>query len=149
MFDLEVNGKLCIRCNEILDIEKFTKNKRMKDGREIYCKQCKNSLKRKYKKSEKVKLSNRKYALKLKYRITIEQYDNMLQNQNGKCYICETIDPSNNGIKNNVKYFCVDHDKITNKVRGLLCYKCNLALGYFDHNVKRLANSIKYLKNHA
>ena len=59
----------------------------------------------------------------------------MYENQNGLCGICE-------------KYFeklHVDHCHTTNKIRGLLCNHCNLALGKFKDDIKRLSNAINYL----
>jgi Recombination endonuclease VII len=78
---------------------------------------------------------------KLKYNITIEQYDEMLNKQNNCCKIC--------GINQNELNKClvIDHDHITNIVRGLLCDKCNRGLGHFNDNVDLLQNAIKYLKN--
>jgi hypothetical protein len=39
----------------------------------------------------------------------------------------------------------VDHDHETGKVRGVLCYLCNLALGYVHDDVKVLQTMIDYL----
>jgi hypothetical protein len=40
----------------------------------------------------------------------------------------------------------IDHDHKTNKVRGLLCSKCNTVLGYVADDSKRLRNAAKYLE---
>ena len=40
----------------------------------------------------------------------------------------------------------VDHCHTTNKVRGLLCQKCNTAIGLLEDNITSLENAIKYLE---
>jgi hypothetical protein len=39
----------------------------------------------------------------------------------------------------------IDHDHITAKVRGVLCHKCNLGLGYFNDNPNMLRRAAEYL----
>jgi hypothetical protein len=41
----------------------------------------------------------------------------------------------------------IDHCHITGKVRGLLCSKCNKALGLFSDNLNTLEQALKYLKD--
>ncbi len=64
---------------------------------------------------------------RLKYGITIEQYDAMLAIQDGRWKVCGTVTPGRR-----TQYFSVDHDHVTGKVRGLLCVKCNWRLGWFE-----------------
>jgi hypothetical protein len=42
----------------------------------------------------------------------------------------------------------VDHCHTTGKIRGLLCSKCNPALGAFNDNIEILNSAIKYLKEY-
>ena len=76
--------------------------------------------------------------------ISINAVDKMLDDQNGKCAIClkstDELKSYNNGQK-----FGVDHNHITNQIRGLLCVNCNLALGNFKDSIQNLQNAIKYL----
>ena len=55
--------------------------------------------------------------LKYKYGITTEDYEIMLEEQEGKCKLCYNP-PSK-------KRLHVDHDHETGRVRGLLCAVCN------------------------
>ena len=75
-----------------------------------------------------------------KYGITAQQYDEMLENQNYGCAIC--------GIKKNGRRinFVIDHDHATGKVRGLLCYQCNVGLGHFKDNPILLRKAADYLE---
>ena len=80
-----------------------------------------------YIKTDHGKSIQRKNKLRLRYSITLEEYDQMFEDQNGKCKICGTEENGN-------KRFSVDHDHETGKVRGLLCYRCNTSLGWFEKN---------------
>ena len=86
------------------------------------------------------KLSARKAQLKDKYGLTLAEYENLFNNQNGKCAICFT---SNFGDK----LPSVDHDHETAKVRGLLCTSCNVGLGMFKDSEVLLKQAARYLRN--
>jgi hypothetical protein len=75
-----------------------------------------------------------------KYNLTIEQYEMMIESQSGVCAICSNP-PGMRG-------FCIDHDHKTGLVRGLLCNKCNSALGLFGDSIRILAAAIVYLEDH-
>ena len=79
--------------------------------------------------------------LKKYCRITPKEYNHILNEQDGSCKICGTTTPGGNR-----KFFCVDHDHNTGKVRGLLCSHCNTGLGHFYDNTALLTNAIEYLK---
>lgn len=82
---------------------------------------------------------SRDRQLRRTYGITLEQYNEMLREQNGRCKICGRKQPSRG------KCFPVDHDHKTGAVRGILCYQCNTGLGAFRDNVTILKSAIKYL----
>lgn len=60
----------------------------------------------------------------------------MLTDQNECCAICKNKRP----LK-------VDHNHDTGKVRGLLCDKCNVALGLLGENINVVESLLIYLKN--
>ena len=64
----------------------------------------------------------------------------MLINQDGRCAIC-----SNRQARRNL---AVDHCHSTNVVRGLLCDKCNLALGLINENLNVVDAIKSYLILH-
>ena len=87
-------------------------------------------------------IEDRKYRhLQYTYNITIEEYNKLLENQNNKCLIC---DRDINELAFNL---CVDHDHKTGKIRGLICRKCNGALGWYELYYKSINNYLKLSKN--
>jgi hypothetical protein len=88
------------------------------------------------KNKEKISLRNREIKLKNKYGLTVEEYTQMCIKQENKCFICGKI-PT-------ILY--VDHSHTTNNIRGLICQKCNCALGLFKEDINLLKNLIFYLE---
>lgn len=74
------------------------------------------------------------------YGLTPFQYRKLLRNQNGVCAICKEINDDGRSL-------AVDHDHYTGKVRGLLCTRCNLGLGFFKDEIRLLAEAIVYLED--
>jgi hypothetical protein len=83
-------------------------------------------------------LRDRARFLKKTYKITLEEYAILFEKQNGVCGIC------GNKSKQNLH---VDHNHITDSIRGLLCSECNLALGKLrvDHQPDILKKVEVYL----
>jgi hypothetical protein len=79
------------------------------------------------------------YDRKRHYGIGPVEYAEMLVKQNGVCAICEGVNP-------NGRELSLDHDHSTGKARGILCNRCNLALGKVKDNTKLLKAMIRYLK---
>lgn len=79
------------------------------------------------------------YARLKKFGMIPELYEEMLNKQNNKCGICGTDKPGGRG------QWHIDHCHKTNKIRGLLCQKCNMALGMFGDNIEVLLNAVKWL----
>lgn len=80
------------------------------------------------------------------YGLTREQYEAIEVAQQGLCAICEQ--PETAVYKDVLCRLVVDHDHATNKVRGLLCRACNLAVGNFRDDPERLLKAIAYLRKH-
>lgn len=73
----------------------------------------------------------------MKYGITEIDYERLLVEQGGACAICRN--PSTG------RRLSVDHDHDTGRVRGLLCFTCNIGLGSFKDSILRLESAIEYL----
>lgn len=82
----------------------------------------------------------RKHLLKKNYGLTVQQYDKMVEDQNGLCAICEK--PETTSSKGTVLSLCVDHCHETGEIRGLLCLRCNRSL----HDINWHKKSIAYLE---
>jgi 5-methylcytosine-specific restriction endonuclease McrA len=90
--------------------------------------------------------SERARHLKREYNLTIEEYNAMSVQQGGVCAICKQPETQE---RNGVKYrLAVDHCHKTDKVRGLLCFKCNSAMGSFEKREVPLSNVEKYLETY-
>lgn len=86
---------------------------------------------------EKILKANRERRWFKRFGITAEEYAQLLKKQKGRCAICRTK-PTNVRL-------AVDHNHKTKIVRGLLCGKCNMALGLLNDNTKILEKAIEYL----
>ena len=81
-----------------------------------------------------------KRHLRVKFGITIQDYDDMYIEQGGRCAICGVHQSETQ------KRLCVDHDHESGNVRGLLCDRCNTSIGKFNDDINLLHNAIKYLE---
>jgi len=141
--------KFCPRCHTVKPIDQY---KRRPNGKpKGYCIECEAKYQADHASTEagremrrgaraKWNEGNHGYFLDYRYGITIEDYNRMLSEQNGACAICGTDKPGGKA-----KVWSVDHCHSTNRVRGLLCHRCNMGLGYFKDDLDRLRNAIAYL----
>lgn len=93
---------------------------------------------KKYRESVKGKLNSRAWRLKNDFNISLDDFNDLLQKQNNACAICKTQEPTGYN-------WHVDHCHSSNKVRGILCSKCNQGLGLFKDSITNLTEAIKYL----
>ena len=89
---------------------------------------------------------HRNIRLRTIYGITIEDYNYLLEKQGYHCAICHTDTPTNK--RGNIQNFSVDHCHTTGKVRGLLCSKCNIAIGLLQDSSIVAQRATNYLKEH-
>lgn len=74
------------------------------------------------------------WNIRARYGLTPQEVDKMLENQGGKCAICET----------KLDKYRIDHDHNNGMVRGLLCHRCNLLIAGIE-NENFLTKALKYL----
>lgn len=65
--------------------------------------------------------------------------------QKGKCAICGHCLGKRDSAGRVPSLAQLDHDHGSGKTRGVLCKKCNLGLGNFDDDTKRLRDAADYL----
>lgn len=78
------------------------------------------------------------------YQITLEDYRDMYEEQNGLCKICGE-DGTRRASATQSTPLVIDHSHVTGDVRGLLCHTCNSALGQFNDDIGILNKAIEYL----
>jgi len=156
--------KTCKSCGATKPLADFYGNPAGRDGTRPECKDCTRAEKKRWyhqnRKSEikrvgqwqrenpemvratmkrftasgKRNISNRKTHLKRKYGLALEAFDALLASQGGGCAVCGRTDADN-----------VDHDHVTGRVRGILCFNCNVAIGHVAEDEDRLVALIAYL----
>jgi len=139
---------VCTKCEEDKTESEFHTRKDTKLGRRSHCKVCVNTRNLfRYHEFADVKVSHnkasRKHLLRVKYGISTEIYDAMLEKQKGVCYICNM--PESHA---KTSFLCIDHDHKTGKVRKLLCSHCNIAIGRAREDTDILSKMIRYLEEH-
>lgn len=125
---------VCTRCGLDKELDEFPRNKRGPNGRHWYCKPCHSAQNRE---SRSKNGGARKYHMKRRYGITLEDFDALLAKQGFLCPIC---------LKRPAVH--VDHDHATGRVRGILCEMCNGGLGQFRDNPRTIESAIEYLERH-
>ncbi len=99
-----------------------------------------------WKNRQKRSLQSRTSYLKVRFNLSIDDFNKLLSSQKRKCKICKIKFKFSWDSKARVRMDCfVDHDHKTNKVRGILCMNCNTGLGHFKDNKNLLQETIKYL----
>ena len=146
--------KQCTKCKKRKDASYFYKDRRKKDSLHPWCKLCCQLRQKKYrglpKNRNKIKLSKQRYRkteggkqvdrksrIKRAYNITLEQYDQMFEQQNGLCAVC--------GCPEVGQRLSIDHNHKTGQIRKLLCSKCNLIIGLANEDKNYLLKVAFYL----
>lgn len=93
---------------------------------------------------DRTKVNSRNSDYRKTFGIDIEQFESLLDKQNGRCAVCgDTETRLGNG--GSVRRLSIDHCHSTGKIRGLLCYRCNSVLGYCKDNSTLLRDLAGYV----
>lgn len=103
------------------------------DGYVSHCKPCRQEKYRAIKDTPEFKEGYENSRLKQLYGITLEDKKRLEDQQRGACAICLAKDSR----------LLVDHCHESGVVRGLLCNRCNVGLGFVESGF--LDNAISYL----
>lgn len=166
-----MNSKKCSRCRQQIPKDRFSKSIRNTDGLDNYCKPCR----REYYLSRRVlKLEPREenqcrkcmaffdYNVKTyckdcrraigaganlkKYGLTVDDYIKMEQDRNGLCDACGKPEESRRRLTVDHDHNCCPGNESCGEcIRGLLCFRCNTALGLIKDDIATLRSMIKYL----
>lgn len=160
-----MDTKKCKKCGQVKSLGEFYSHKTTRDRLKHECKLCSLAYSKEYDKgrsevrSKRAKeryLVNREKnleynktrdprrrlaaALKHHYKMSLEEWDAMMELQGGVCAIC------GGGPKPNRKRLDVDHDPLTSKIRGLLCGPCNRTIAQGRNNPTILRACADYLE---
>ena len=83
---------------------------------------------------ERNRIAQRRWEAENRYGITLEEWDAIIDRFNGQCALCGSTDRVG-----------LDHDHRTGRVRGLLCFQHNTAIGKLGDNEEELWNAIVYM----
>jgi hypothetical protein len=162
--------KRCKHCGELEPLQEFYAEKSGRDGKRPECKACTSARRHEWytenrereiarvrawqqANPERLKASrdrnrdrrNRKMReihLRNKFGLTPEEYERIFKAQDGVCALCERQPTPGISLH-------VDHDHATGEVRGLLCMRCNNALGLFREDPDLLRRAARYVTSDA
>lgn len=158
--------KLCSGCGEKKELSAFSKKNSAADGLQPQCKACDSARLREVRETRPAEVAARKkesrnknpqpyreswakwktnpenqrkvrdYNLRVRYGLSLEEFEARVAAQGGLCTVASCGNPAE----------VVDHCHSSGKVRGVICKKCNWALGYAGDSVARLQGLINYLQ---
>ncbi|MGW1023348.1 endonuclease domain-containing protein [Streptomyces sp. NPDC002577] len=114
--------KRCPQCGEVKPHDQWERNKSSSDGWASYCRECRAQR-------------NRVSYFRRKYGLTPDELEGLIAGQGGVCVICLSARPEH-----------VDHCHETGKVRGVLCFSCNAALGQFKDQPDAMRRAAAYVE---
>lgn len=123
---LAAGKRKCPDCQQLLLLERFSRNTNNASGLTNICKNC-------------LKPRSRAQNLKRHFNLTVEDYDALFQFQKGVCAIC--------GRPPKKIRLGVDHEHKSGLIRGAICWGCNSMLGKARDNPDLLRRAAEYLEH--
>ena len=136
--------KTCTRCQESLPIESFNK---AKNGRRARCKTCQQLDYRDYvsKNREKVNARRREYNSLRRWNMSASQVEAILAAADYSCEACGCPRSEAKALVLDHDHSCCPGEHTCGKcIRGVLCWHCNIALGYLKDDPKRIKGLLTY-----
>jgi hypothetical protein len=146
-------------CKQERPLGDFPRSKNRKDGHGTRCKTCQREYSKQWYKRNRAKRNEqtktyyqqnerqfRENAYRSKYGIGVEDYERMVEEQKGVCALCSKPEAAKDGRSGRVRRLAVDHCHETEKVRGLLCYRCNHLIGCLGDNLEAAERLVRYMK---
>lgn len=163
--------KVCSRCGETKSLDAFHRHPRSPGGRHPRCKPCRSvytrqryaenrarllAADRAYKKRnrerlnaeareyqakyrDRIRVATKEARLRRKYGLSGNQWQALFASQGSACAACRATAPGGSGR------WHTDHCHDTQKVRGILCHSCNVALGLLQESPSRILALHAYL----
>lgn len=135
--------KKCSRCKTDKSVQDFTIDRARVDGLSPWCRTCCGAAAR----TPQAKASrrnaeerrrqrdpdyDRRFNLLRLYNLTIEQYRQMLDDQDGRCAICRCL-PDTKALHVDHDHRCCPTGRSCGRcIRALLCGRCNTAVGWIE-----------------
>lgn len=153
---MNIDSKKCSCCNQDLPLASFSRASGYRDGYRGQCRGCRSAYSREYARTpggvqtkrryrsaniDKVREADSRAQRKKKYGLTDADYSDLFARQEGRCALCRTDKP-----KGRFNVFHVDHCHETGRVRGLLCHRCNVALGALGDTPQSIAAALAYVE---
>ncbi len=137
--------KTCSKCG---GSGPFGKSADRSDGLDVICKQCRKAYSDRPENKSRAKqwrVNNREHIQRrnreARFGLTDETFNQLLNTQNNRCAICSIVFDFNDSA-------CtphVDHCHVTDRIRGLLCTRCNVMLGMSRDQIQTLLRGVLYL----
>jgi len=128
--------KICRTCGKEKTINKF----RLRADKRATRPHCNTCLNARANRSTPGYEARTKYQIRKKYDMSMEDFNNLVEQQQGTCAICL----KSSKIEDRRLY--VDHCHKTGRIRGLLCNTCNARLGQFSDSLILLEAAAAYLR---
>jgi hypothetical protein len=131
----------CLKCGELKIV--------MANGAQR-CRSCRTRWSnRNYDQNPKSREKSRLYYVLREYGKSLEELEALLRAQKGRCAIClrhwtHCQAPRPSRYEDSfLQHLYVDHDHSTGNVRGLICHRCNVAIGLFEDDADRIEAAIE------
>lgn len=113
-----------------------------RDGPTLRCEKCrkeKNESTRRHRHLH--DRDNEDRRMRRRFGMSLEEYEEMSSHQDGKCLVC-------GGVNSDGAKLAIDHCHVSGRIRGLLCRKCNVALGLLGENPDTIQKLKEYLETY-